>query len=153
LTFAPVDDTYIYQTNGSTNYGSATTLQTDNSPVKHILLKFNVSGLNGQPVISAKLRLCDVDPSSKGGDFYRVLDNTWQQGTVTWNTAPAAEPTLLASLGSVSVGNWYEVDLTSLITADGTYSLSVVSTSADGADYSSKEGANPPQLVIQTQGG
>jgi hypothetical protein len=151
LTFTPADDTYLYQTNGTTNYGSVTSIQTDNSPVKHILIKFNVTGLNGRQVVSAKLRLYDVDPSSKGGDFYQVTDNTWSEKTVTWNTAPAAETTLLASLGAVSVGNWYEVDLTSLITGDGTYSLRIVSTSSDGADYSSKEGANPPQLVIQTQ--
>ncbi len=151
FTFAPSDDAYIYQTNGNTNYGSATTLQTDNSPVKNILLKFNVSGLNGQTITSAKLRLYAVDPSDKGGDFYRVSDTTWQQGTVTWNNAPAANATLLASLGSVSVNTWYEVDVTSLITGNGTYSLRVSSTSSNGADYSSKEGANPPQLVIQTQ--
>jgi len=150
FTFTPVDDTYIYQTNGTSNYGSLTTLQTDNSPIKHILLKFNVTGLNGLAIKSVKLRLYDVDPSSKGGDFYRVSDNTWQEGTVTWNTAPAADTTLLASLGAVSIGNWYEVDLTSLITGEGTYSLRVVSTSSDGADYSSKEGANPPQLIIET---
>ncbi len=151
FTFTPTDDAYIYQTNGNTNYGSTTTLQVDNSPVKNILLKFNVSGLSGQTISSAKLRLYDVDPSSKGGDFYSVSDNTWQQGTVTWNNAPAANTTLLASLGSVQVGNWYEVNLTSLITGNGTYSLRVSSTSSDGADYSSKEGTNPPQLVIQTQ--
>ena len=151
FTFAPTDDAYIYQTNGTTNFGSATTLQVDNSPVKNILLKFNVSGLSGQTITSAKLRLFGADPSSKGGDFYSVSDNTWQQGTVTWNNAPAANTTLLASLGSVQVGNWYEVNLTSFITGNGTYSLRVSSTSSDGADYSSKEGANPPQLVIQTQ--
>jgi hypothetical protein len=39
-------------------------LQTDNSPVKHILLKFTVGGLNGQPITSAKLRLYNVDASS-----------------------------------------------------------------------------------------
>jgi hypothetical protein len=151
FTFTPADDTYIYQTNGNTNYGSATTLQVDNSPVKNILLKFNVSGLSGQTITGAKLRLYAVDASNKGGDFYPVNDNTWQQGTVTWNNAPAASMPLLASLGSVSANTWYEVNLTSLITGNGTYSLRVSSTSSNGADYSSKEGANPPQLIIQTQ--
>ena len=100
---------------------------------------------------SAKLRLYNVDPSSKGGDFYVVSDNSWQEETVTWNSAPAALTNLLGSIGSVSTNNWYEVDLTSLITGDGTYSLRISSTSSDGADYSSKEGANPPQLVITIQ--
>jgi RHS repeat-associated protein len=153
LTFTPSDDAYIYQTNGSTNYGADPTLPTDNSPVKHFLLKFNVSGVNGQPITNAKLRLYAVDNSDKGGDFYRVSDNTWVEGTVTWNNAPAADTTLLASLGSVSPNNWYEVDVSSLITGDGTYSFRISSTSSNGADYSSKEGANAPQVVIQTSSG
>ena len=134
------------------NSGSATSLQVDNSPVKHILIKFVVSGLNGNQVTNAKLRFYAVDPSSKGGDFYFVSDNSWQEETVTWNNAPAASTNLLASLGAVSIGNWYEVDLTSLITGEGTYSLRITSTSSDGADYSSKEGTNPPQLVITLAG-
>lgn len=44
---------------------------------------------------------------------------------MTWNNAPAADTTLVASLGSVSTNTWYEVDLTSLVTGDGTYSLRV----------------------------
>ncbi len=148
LNFAPIDDTYIASGSPTTNYGPATTLQVDNSPIKHFLIKFDVSGLNGQQVTSAKLRLYNLDASSKGGDFYAVSDNSWQEETLTWNNAPVALTTLLASLGSVSANNWYEVDLTSLITGDGTYSLRISSTSSDGADYSSKEGANPPQLVI-----
>jgi RHS repeat-associated protein/CSLREA domain-containing protein len=148
LTFTPVDDAYIANDAPSTNYGTAIALQTDNSPIKDFLLKFTVSGVNGQSITSAKIRLYNVDSATKGGDFYPVANNTWQQSTVTWNNAPAAGSTLLASLGSVSPNTWYEVDITSLITGDGTYSLRVSSTSSNGADYSSKEGANPPQLVI-----
>ena len=115
------------------------------------MIKFTVSGLNGKQVSNAKLRLYNVDPASKGGDFYAVSDNSWQEGTVIWNNAPPSLPTLLTSLGSVAANNWYEVNLTSLITGEGTYSLRITSTSSDGADYSSKEGANPPQLVITVQ--
>jgi len=59
---------------------------------------------------------------------------------------------MLASLGAVSVNTWYEVDVTSLVTGDGTYSLRISSTSTNGADYSSKEGAHAPELVL-TLGG
>ena len=151
FTFLPIDDAYIASGSPTTNSGSATTLQVDNSPIKHFLIKFNVSGLNGQQVTSAKLRLYNVDPSGKGGDFYTVSDNSWQEETVTWNSAPVALTNLLGSIGSVSTGNWYEVDLTSLISGDGIYSLRISSTSSDGADYSSKEGANPPQLIVTIQ--
>jgi RHS repeat-associated protein/CSLREA domain-containing protein len=148
LTFTPTDDAYIASGSPTTNYGSATTLQTDASPVKDFLLKFSVTGVNGQTVTNAKIRLYNVDASTKGGDFYRAADNDWTESTVTWNNAPASEGSLIASLGSVSVNTWYEVDVTSLVTGDGAYSLRVSSTSTNGADYSSKEGANPPQLVI-----
>jgi hypothetical protein len=150
FSFAPVADAYIDQTNLSTNYGSATTLQTDNSPVKNFLLKFNVSGLNGQTITSAKLRLYNVNPSGKGGNLYRVGDNTWQESIVTWNNAPVADTTLLGSLGSVSMNTWREVDVTSLITGNGTYSMRVSPVSSDGANYY-RNGANPPQFVINAE--
>ena len=153
LTFIPTADAYIQSASATTNYGSDIGLFTDNSPVKNFLLKFNVSGVNARTITSAKLRLFNVDASGKGGDFYRVSNNTWQESTVNWNNAPAADTTLLASLGPVSVNNWYEINLASLVTGDGTYSLRVSSTSSDGADYSSKEGSNPPQLVINIQSG
>lgn len=152
LTLNPVADAYIASGSPSTNYGSATRLQVDNSPVKHILLKFNVSGINGQPIVSAKLRLYTLDGGDKGGDFYRVNNQTWQEGTVTWNNAPTAETTRLATLGSVNKNRWYEVNVTSWITGDGTYSLRISTTAINGVDYSSREGANSPQLVI-TLGG
>jgi hypothetical protein len=100
-------------------------------------------------VVSAKLLLYCVDPSPVGGVFYRLVDTTWSEGTVNWNTAPAPDVSSLASLGTVAAGTWYEVNVTPLITGDGTFSLSVNSTSADGAYYSSKEGAFAPQLIIQ----
>jgi hypothetical protein len=53
----------------------------------------------------------------------------------------------------VAANAWYEIDVTSAITADGTYSFALRSPSADGADYSSREAfaANRPQLVIVVQ--
>jgi len=153
LTIIPAADAYIQSASPGINYGSDISLFTDNSPVKNFLLKFNVSGVNGRSITNAKLRLFNGDASGKGGDFYRVGNNTWQEGTVTWNNAPAADTTLLASLGPVTVNNWYEINLTSFITGDGTYSLRISSTSSDGAGYSSKEGSNPPQLVVNIQSG
>jgi hypothetical protein len=148
LTFAPTADAYVRADTPTTTSGSATSIQVDNSPVKHFLIKFTVSGVGGRPVTSAKLRLFCVDPSDRGGDFHRVPDTTWSEQTVNWNNAPSFDAATLASLGGVTSGSWYEVDVSSLITGDGTYSLGTTSPSTNGADYSSKEGANPPQLVI-----
>jgi hypothetical protein len=122
----------------------------DSSPIKHGLLKFTVSGVGSGTIQSVTLRLFCLDASDKGGDFYRVADNAWQENTVTWNTEPPADPTSLASLGAVGANTWYEVDLSSLVTGDGTYSIRIASTSANGVDYSTKEGAagSAPQLVV-----
>jgi hypothetical protein len=153
LTFTPTDDSFVALGLPTTSYGTTAKLEVDNSPVKHILLKFTVAGVGAGTVTSAKLHLYAVDPSSVGGQFYRVSSSSWSEQTVTWATAPAADPAPVASLGAVSAGAWYEVDLTSIVTGDGTVSLRVTSTSTNGADYASKEGAPglTPSLVVTVQ--
>lgn len=147
LTFAPTDDAYVTADSPDTNFGSATTLQVDNSPVKNFLIKFSVTGTGTSKVTSAGLRLFVVDPSDSGGDFYLAVA-TWNEGTVTWNNAPGITGNIVASLGSVSSGVWYEVDITSIVTGDGIVSIRVISRSSNGADYSSSEGTNAPQLIV-----
>jgi RHS repeat-associated protein len=151
LSFNPVDDASIRSASPTNNYGSDTTLEVDNSPIKHFLLKFDVTGINGGQVTNAKLCLYNVGGANEGGDFYHVSNDSWQEETVTWNNAPAAEGDPLASLGDVNPDTWYELNLTSHITADGTYSLRV-SDSVGGADYSSKEGSNAPKLLVAVGG-
>jgi chitodextrinase len=146
LTFLPTADAMIQQA-APTTTGDKTTISVDNDPVKHSLLKFTVTGVGGRTVRSAKLRLNCTNLSNVGGVFARVTSSSWSEATVTWNTAPAAGTTI-TTLGAVAVGNWYEVDLTSYITGDGTYTIRVSSTSPDGADYWSKEGTSPPQLLV-----
>ena len=109
------------------------------------------TGVNGQTVTNAKIRLYNTDAATKGGDFYQASSNSWQEETVTWSNAQAGDTPVLASLGPVSPSTWYEVNLTTHITGDGTYSLRI-SDSSGGADYSSKEGANAPKLFVAIAG-
>ena len=150
LTFGPDADTFVRSDNPTAHPGTKVSFSVDNSPIKHGLLKFTVSGVGSGTIQSVTLRLFCLDASDKGGDFYWVPENSWQENTVNWNSAPAADPTLRASLGAVSVNTWYEVDLSSLVTGDGTYSIRIASTSSNGADYSTKEGAAgfASQLVV-----
>lgn len=150
LVLGPDADAYVRADQPDANFGSATRLSVDGSPTEHTLLRFTVSGIGSGTVASATLRLYNVNASTMGGAFYRVADDSWGETAVSWNTAPAADPTPIASLGSVVANAWYELDLTTLVTGDGTYSLRVTSTSSNGADYASKEGAAgfAPELVI-----
>jgi acid phosphatase type 7 len=151
LTFTPSADSWVEADTATTNYGSNTAIGTDNSPVKRLLLKFDVSGVAGRQVLSARLRLYCVNASPFGGAFHRVADTSWTEGGVNWNNAPAGS-TALGQLGAVAVNTWYERDVSQLVTGDGTVSIDATSTSSDGADYSSKEGAAglAPQLVVTT---
>ncbi len=152
LTFTPAADTYVESDLPTSNFGASTQIINDNSPVKNMLFKFTVSGVGGRSILSAKLRLYCVNNSPIGGEFHRTADTSWSEGSVNWNNAPASDPGVLATLGKVTASNWYEVDVTSLVTGDGTYSIRALSTSTDGAYYSSKEGTAgfAPQLVVTT---
>jgi len=150
LVFSPTDDATVKSDSPDGNFGSDRTLQADHDPDDNFLIKFAVSGLNGRPVISAKLRLYNVNDSDTGGDFYSVTDHSWIEDTVTWNTAPMTTSILLGTLGPVEKNTWYEVDVTSLIQGDGIYSIRVGTRSANGADYSSMERGDgfAPQLIV-----
>ena len=153
LTFAAVADATVRSDTPATNYGSATILEVDNSPVQDLLVKFTVTVPAGKTVTSAKLRLYDVEASVKGGDVYRTANTAWTEGAVTWSNAPAADATPLGGLGAVAVNTWYEVDVKQAVTGTATYGFRMRSPNTDGADYRSKEGgsATAPQLVIVVQ--
>jgi len=52
----------------------------------------------------------------------------------------------------VSANTWVELNVTSAITGNGTFSFAVSGGSNNVVDYSSSEGANPPQLVVVVSG-
>jgi hypothetical protein len=154
LTFAPDADTYVRSDRPDKNSGTRSTMVTDASPTKYVLLKFTVSGTAGKTIQSVKLRLYCVDASPDGGSIYPVSDNGWGERTVTWNNQPAVGSTAVASLGAVAASTWFEVDLSSLVTGDGTYSLRIATTSGNAAAYSTKEGTAgfAPNLVVTVAG-
>ena len=152
LTFAPTDDAYIRSDTPASNFGQATTVQTDGSPVKNFLIRFAVNGIGTRTVSSATLRLYCVDPSDAGGTFRPTATSSWNEASVTWANAPAALNAPTATLGSVTTGTWVTVDVKPFVTGDGVVSFRVSSSSSNGADYTSSEGAAgfTPQLTVTT---
>jgi chitodextrinase len=153
LTFFPSADASILFDTPTTNQGTASDLQADNSPVKSFLLKFTVSGIGTGRVTGAKLRLHVTNNSDRGGNFTRISD-AWLENTVTWSTAPAAG-TSVGSLGVVGLATWQELPLAAgTVTADGVLSLRVDSTSSDGVGYDSREAGTTlaPQLIVTVAG-
>ena len=158
LLFTPTDDATVDSSQPMINFGTATRLTVDNSPVNYSLLKFNVTGTAGCAINSAKLRLtigsATNDNSAYGGDLYGT-SNTWTESTVTWNTAPAAGAKVSSVSTAVALNTTYLFDVTPLVTGDGVISVLIKSTNADGARYYSKESgtaAQAPQLQVACAG-
>jgi PKD repeat protein len=155
LQFTPVADAYTKSDKPSTNYGTATTLRVKNGGTSSTAyhqksyLRFDVSGVAGT-VTSAKLRFYVNDPASNGGTVYTTV-NAWGETTITWGNQPAAG-SLLATVGAATLNTWIEITIPAGVFAsgNGTYSFVIQSNSAsDGTSwYSSREGANPPQLLL-----
>ncbi|MBK8905883.1 MAG: DNRLRE domain-containing protein [Anaerolineaceae bacterium] len=146
FTFNAADDAMTLSSRPTVNYGSSTTLSTDASPDIRSYLKFNVSGLDGA-VGSATLRLF-VESGSGPFDITQVGSNSWSEGSITYSNAPATGSVISGS-GTVSSG-WLEIDVTSAISGDGTFSMALLSNSSIRNLFSSAEGANGPELVIVT---
>jgi hypothetical protein len=50
--------------------------------------------------------------------------------------------------GACTTGQWVDVDVTSAVTGNGTYSFEATSGSTNTAEFSSREGTNAPQVLI-----
>ena len=140
-------DARVASASPTTNYGTSSRLEIDNSPLTESFLRFSVSGVEGT-VTSARLRAWVTDGTGNGPQVYRA-GISWEESAVTWNTKPARTGGALANVGSLSASTWVEWDVTAAVTGNGTYGFSLVADSSDGTDLASKEaGSNRPQLVV-----
>jgi chitodextrinase len=150
LTFAPVADAHIQAAHPSSNYGSAAKVWVQASPEYDFLMKFAVSGIGTKKVTSAKLRLYCVHGDAAGGDFYST-GSGWTESGVTWNNAPSTGD-LINTLGSAASSSWVEVDVASLITGDGTFSLRALPAAGTVVGYDSREAPGfAPELVVTAE--
>ena len=146
-------DAHVNQASPNGNYGAVIELRvrTTATGSYHAYIKFVVSGLTA-PVSSAKLRLTVRDTSPDGGHLYLTATN-WLEtgpGAITWSTAPALVEPSFSPIGPVTAGQVIDVDLGNRITGNGTYSVGIASNNTNSAVYSSREGPNPPLLVLTT---
>ena len=101
------------------------------------------------PVQSAVLRVFASD-STVDGPPVTTVDNTWTETGITWDTKPAPISGVIANVGAIAGGTWVEYDVTVVVTGDGAYSFALSPENIDGVTLSSREGSQPPQLVVTT---
>jgi hypothetical protein len=131
------------------NYGNASTLRADASPVVRSYLRFDIQGLSGT-VTHATLRIFTNSSSSTGYEVRGVSDNSWGELTINFANAPAINGVTNTS-GSFASFAWTTVDITPLITGNGTFSLALTTTNNTAFSLASREAsANVPELIIET---
>jgi hypothetical protein len=148
LTFSPKADSYVRQASPTSNYGTNIKLWVGagTNANYETNLSFTVSGAPG-PAQSAKLRLYATSGTVDGPAVY-ATNNNWTQTGITWNTRPARTSVKLDDKGIIASNTWIEFNVTPLLSGNGTYSFVLVSTSTDSVSFSSREGSQPPQLVL-----
>ena len=150
LTFKPVADARVEEANPLTNYGASTRMGTDGDAGLRIesYLRFDVSGISGT-VQSATLRLYIVsDPTTDGPAVYPT-GSDWTETGITWNARPQATGPATGDVGSAGVNTWVDLDVTPLVTANGSVSFALAQPGTDGVAFYSREGSYRPELVVR----
>jgi hypothetical protein len=131
------------------NFGNDTTLRADggDDPDIESFLRFAVTGVS-DTVRHAQLRVYATTNGSDDGPAIYAADNSWTEDEITWNNRPARSSEAIDNKGRVEAETWVEYDVTSLVTGNGTFSFVLAADSSDSVVFSSREGAQPPELVI-----
>jgi hypothetical protein len=152
-----------------TNLGSSTlglySLSTSSSKKTEVYFKFDVSTVSDSTYkyylqVSAKKGSSDIDT---GLQVYGLRNHSWQESTITWNTAPQTDLSAMNPLGQFIVNQanagkpiLYTVDVTDYVRqhlSDQAVSFIIASNSTNSVNVYSKENtsaSNPePQLLVR----
>jgi calcineurin-like phosphoesterase family protein len=153
LTFMAEADARAKQTSPDTNYGNATTLQVDGAsdPALESFIRFTVAGVSG-PVQSARIRLYTTSNGTKNGPGIYATDPSWNEKDITWNKRPARTSEALDNKDNIAINTWVEYNVTAVVTDNGVYSFVLAGDSNDAVTFSSRQGIQPPQLVVTFSG-
>jgi len=146
VTQTAVADTSVSAANPATNYGTATPLHVDGSPVVALYVRFSVPNVAAS---NAVLSLFPTSSQSIGFDVHPLVDTTWTESGLTWNNHPAWDPTVSGSSGPATAGVRLNVNLPPAAVSNRTVvSFVLTTTSATALALASRESVNPPQLTI-----
>jgi PKD repeat protein len=149
--FTPIADAQIRDTSPTTNWWNYPTMRVrTSSETYRSYVKFDVAGISGQ-INSAVLRVFSTDGGPDAGGVWKT-SNAWTETGLTWNTAPAPTGSQLDGGGLIGDNVWREFDVTSAVTAQGIVSFYMASPNSNSVYWSTKEGVEPPQLVVTVDG-
>jgi hypothetical protein len=88
--------------------------------------------------------------STANGPAIFTAANSWTETSLTWANRPGSTGTALDNKAAIASNAWVEYDVTAAVSGDGTYSFVLKPESTDVANFHSREGTNPPQLVVES---
>ena len=146
-TVATTADTYVDSGNPTTAWGTSTTAWVDNSPINIGYLKFNLTPYAGKTITGATLTVRTTGGSTSGSGgtttLRQVSDDSWTEGSMTYNTRKALGSTTIGSLvAPSSINTSYSITLTpGALQSDvgSTLSLGLTTTSSDGLGLATRE--------------
>jgi hypothetical protein len=145
-TLTPVADAYVQADQPTVNFGTSPQLHVDASPVTNSYLKFDVEGFTARPA-QATLRVFTESTGSVSAKLSTVADSAWTETGITYAGAPALG-TMIGQSGALTAGTWVSFDVTAQIAGNGLVSFGLSTGSTAVRIMDSREGANPPQLVL-----
>jgi hypothetical protein len=150
IPFPASADAYVSSARPAVNRGSSPVLRTASRPKIMSYLTFSVSGLSGT-VTAATLRFW-ANLADLRGVAVHVARGSWREDSITASNAPAVGQAV-ALTGQVGAKTWVTADVTPLVAGNGVVSIALTQVGSGNGQYDSREGAHPPELVVQTTSG
>jgi len=149
VTFSPVADSWVRHDDPYRNFGSDSFLSVRSDATghgKHTYLKFTVSGVSGS-VTSAKLRIRTAGVKHPSSRVYHIADTSWGEYSIKWSNAPLY---FLSQwpVGPLAAREWHEIDVSSIVNGNGTYTIGLVGPDTPYLNFYSRESAYPPSLIV-----
>jgi hypothetical protein len=146
-TFLPTDDGYVWDGDPNRVFNNTTirTFGLDETHRNDSYVKFNVTGTP----VSATLRFFVTQAQANSGNVHEAFNN-WSEATLTWNNQPGTPGGIpIDEFGPTTVGTWEEIDVSDEVTGPGEHSFMLTGVIDASTHFSSSEGSNPPQLVVE----
>ncbi len=164
VTLGAVADSFVEGGSATENFGGDDELEIkDSSGIdndRHALLRFDLRGVSSASVGSAVLQLYVTQLPNGAPAPAKLLAvdvDTWSETAITWNNQPA-QGALLGSQ-SVATTGWVSFDITAFVNAQLAGDKLVTVKLVDDTlarrmiRFSSREGKNPPSLVLNGAAG
>jgi chitodextrinase len=143
------DSAYVQSgTSSASNYRYATVLKVAGGTTPKVTyLKLTVPA-GVLPVLDHLYLQLTTTTTSPGFSVRRVAVDTWNRSTLTWDNKPAWDAGVLATSGQVTQTGTVPnppgvIDLASMITGPGTYSVALTADASTGQSYSSTYSSVP----------